>query len=158
MSVLLITLLLVFEVTLMALALFFNALGLFRQFVPDFIIPAIISVIFGGIGSCMYCLRAIYLNVCVHNRWSTTWLPWYFIRPFVGLILGGSAYLFIKSGLLLFCTQPSAQGLYPIWSMAFLAGLNVDGFIQRVESIGQRAWGISPSAQHRNSEHNKREA
>ncbi len=106
------------------------------------------SVLFGGLGGCMYCLRGVYLNACVHKNWDTTWLPWYAIRPVVSLTLGGVSYLFVKSGLLLFgASQQADAGQLGIWAVAFLAGLNVDKFVAKIESIGQTVWGLEPSRQ-----------
>ncbi len=120
---------------------------------------AAICICFGGLGGCTYCLRGVYLNACVHKRWDSAWLPWYFIRPFVSLILGGVSYLFVKSGLLLLgaTKQPDASEL-GIWAVAFLAGLNVDKFVSKIESVGLTVWGIEPSRQSKpDSEQNKTE-
>ncbi len=96
----------------------------------------------------MYCLRGVYLNACVHKNWDTTWLPWYVIRPVVSLTFGGVSYLFVKSGLLLFgASQQADAGQLGIWAVAFLAGLNVDKFVAKIESIGQTVWGLEPSRQ-----------
>jgi hypothetical protein len=39
--------------------------------------------IIGGIGGCIYCLRAAYLNACVRKLWDKEWMPWYYILPIV---------------------------------------------------------------------------
>ncbi len=72
------------------------------------------------------------------------------------LILGGVSYLFVKSGLLLFgaTQQPDASQL-GIWAVAFLAGLNVDKFVAKVESVGQTVWGLEPSRQSRQDNEKK---
>lgn len=107
-----------------------------------------VCILFGGLGGCTYCLRSIYLNACVHKTWDTVWLPWYFIRPIVSLIFGGVSYLFIKSGLLLLgASQETGASHLGIWAMAFIAGLNVDKFLAKIESVGQTIWGIEPSRQ-----------
>lgn len=114
------------------------------------------SVLFGGLGGCTYCLRGVYLNACVLKSWDNAWLPWYFIRPFVSLILGGVSYLFVKSGLLLFgATQQQDASQLGIWAVAFLAGLNVDKFVAKVESVGQTVWGLEPSRQSRQDNEKK---
>ena len=108
----------------------------------------VVCSFFGGLGGVTYCLRGVYLNACVHKTWNSTWLPWYFIRPFVSLILGGISYLFVKSGLLLLgaIKNPDASEL-GIWAAAFLAGLNVDKFLTKIETVGHTVWGIEPSRQ-----------
>lgn len=105
-------------------------------------------ILLGGLGGCSYCLRGVYLNACVRKSWDTAWLPWYALRPFVSLIFGGISYLFVKSGLLLLGAeeQPEASQL-GIWAIAFLAGLNVDKFVAKIEAIGQTVWGLEPSRQ-----------
>jgi len=116
--------------------------------VPSQIRPAVMSILFGGIGGCAYCLRGVYLNACVRKSWDTAWLPWYGIRPFISLVFGGVSYLFVKSGLLLFnaTEDPNTVGL-GIWAVAFLAGFNVDKFVAKIEAVGQTVWGIDPSRQ-----------
>jgi len=106
------------------------------------------SSLFGGLGGCIYCLRGVYLNACVQKNWDIRWLPWYVIRPIVSLTFGGISYLFVKSGLLLFGASPQVDGgQLGVWAVAFLAGLNVDKFVAKIESIGQTVWGLEPSRQ-----------
>jgi hypothetical protein len=105
-------------------------------------------ILFGGLGGCVYCLRAVYMNCCVHKSWDNDWVIWYFIRPFVSLVLGGVSYLLIKAGLILIGSSLQSGGSQPgLWTLTFLAGLNVDKFITKMEDIGQSAWGIEPSRQ-----------
>ena len=100
----------------------------------------------GGIGGITYCLRAIYLNVCVFNRWSEVWLPWYFIRPLVSFICGVVSYLFLKTGLIVLEAQQTSDPTNLVfYALAFIAGLNVDKFIEKIEEIGQVTWGIKKS-------------
>ncbi len=147
MSVWLVALALIVEAALLALGLLAMAMN-WTPWLPPSLAVVAGSILFGGLGGCTYCLRGVYLNACVHKTWSLDWLPWYFIRPVVSLILGGVSYLFVKSGLLLFgaSQEPSASQL-GIWAVAFLAGLNVDKFVAKVESIGQTVWGLEPSRQ-----------
>jgi hypothetical protein len=102
--------------------------------------------LFGGIGGCLYCLRAVYLNACVRNEWASHWIPWYFIRPVVSCISGGAAFVFLKAGLLVLESAPGDQssGL-GFLALAFIAGLNVDKFIGKLEDIAQSVWGIEKS-------------
>jgi hypothetical protein len=57
----------------------------------------VMSALVGGIGGCIYCLRAIYLQTCVKKQWSQEWLPWYYLRPIVSIACGGRK-LFISQG------------------------------------------------------------
>lgn len=103
-------------------------------------------VVMGGVGGAVYCVRAVYLNACVKGRWSPEWEVWYYIRPFVSLACGGVSYLFLKAGLLLLESQrsPDASDL-GFLALAFIAGLNVDRFIGKIEEIAQASWGIEKS-------------
>jgi len=100
----------------------------------------------GGLGGVTYCLRAVYLNACVHKRWGNDWLPWYFIRPIVSLITGAVSCLFLQAGLIVFeASQTDSPTNLAFYALAFVAGLNVDKFIQKVEEIAEVTWGIKKS-------------
>jgi hypothetical protein len=84
----------------------------------------------------------------VRKQWDVAWLPWYLIRPIVSLVLGGVSYLFVKSGLLLLgAMQDQTGSQLGIWAISFIAGLNVDRFLAKIEDIGLTVWGIEPSRQ-----------
>lgn len=146
----------VLMVELIACMWFASQLALDQSGIPERLHPALYSILFGGVGGCVYCLRGVYLNSAVHNRWSNSWLIWYFIRPVVSCVIGGISYLFVSSGLLLLgaSKNPEASQL-GIWALAFLAGLNVDKFIEKFEGIGKSIWGVSPSRQAGNQVDNK---
>lgn len=100
----------------------------------------------GGCGGILYCLRGIYLNYCVFKQWSLDWLPWYFIRPIVSTICGGVSYLFLKAGLLVLEAQKEANASnLGFFALAFIAGMNVDKFISKIEDLAQATWGIEKS-------------
>lgn len=114
--------------------------------VPETIRLATYCGICGGIGGVTYCLRGIYLNACVFDRWSEKWLPWYFIRPIVSFICGVISYMFLKSGLIVLEAQQSDTPTnLAFYALAFIAGLNVDKFIEKLEDIAQVTWGIKKS-------------
>lgn len=97
----------------------------------------------GGIGGVTYCLRGVYLNACVWDRWSEKWLPWYFIRPIVSFICGVISFIFLKSGLIVLeANQNQNSTNLAFYALAFIAGLNVDKFIEKLEDIAQVSWGI----------------
>ncbi len=116
---------------------------------------AILCGISGGIGGVTYCLRGIYLNACVFDRWSDKWLPWYFIRPLVSFICGVVSCLFLKAGLILLeASQQDGSSNLSFFALAFIAGLNVDKFIEKIEDIAQVTWGIKKSRSARKEEEN----
>ena len=61
-------------------------------------------------------------------------------------ICGVISLLFVKSGLLLFeASLTGSQSHYGIYALAFIAGLNVDNFIKKIESIFKEFSGIQPA-------------
>jgi hypothetical protein len=68
-------------------------------------------------------------------------------------VVGGISFLFVNSGLLLLgaAKNPDASQL-GMWAVAFLAGLNVDKFVEKFEGIGKSIWGVEPSRQSRNEQ------
>lgn len=100
----------------------------------------------GAVGGCLYCLRAIYVNRGIYKRWDPDWYSWYFIRPLTSCICGGVSFLFLKAGLLVLesNTHPNASEI-GFYAFAFVAGLNVDKFLQRIEATAQSLWGIESS-------------
>lgn len=109
----------------------------------------------GGLGGCLYCLRAIYLNRAVRNQWNREWEIWYFLRPIASAGCGAVSYIFLKAGLLVLesSTDPNASEL-GFYALAFVAGMNVDKFIKKIEDVSEAVWGIERS---RAQENNKRE-
>ena len=100
----------------------------------------------GGTGGVVYCLRGVYLNACVQKSWNDQWQPWYYIRPIVSHLCGAVSFLFLKAGLLLLEAQPKTQSTeLGFLALAFIAGLNVDKFITKIEDIAQATWGIEKS-------------
>jgi hypothetical protein len=118
-----------------------------RIHIPQpFLRLSIYSAICGGIGGITYCLRGIYLNACVFKRWDDEWLPWYFIRPIVSLICGLVSALFLKAGLIVLeAEQVDSPSNFVFYALAFIAGLNVDRFIEKIEDIAQTTLGIKKS-------------
>ena len=104
------------------------------------------SAIVGGLGGCVYCLRGIYLNYAVRRQWGAEWLVWYFLRPVVSAACGAVSYLFLRAGLLILeAGQRADASELGFYALAFIAGLNVDKFLSKIEDIAQAVWGIEKS-------------
>ncbi len=83
----------------------------------------ILCILTGGLGSIIYCLRAVYINYCVEKSWDEIWIPWYFIRPLVGLAMGGVAFIFLKAGLLVLEAEPAPEATnFGYLALSFIAG------------------------------------
>ena len=104
-------------------------------------------MLLGGLGGVVYCLRAVYLNRSVRDTWDLSrWLPWYLLRPVVSCLVGGVAYVFLAAGLMVLdAEQTGGANAYGFLALAFVAGLNVDRFLARIEGVAQSNWGIRPS-------------
>jgi len=103
-------------------------------------------ILIGCFGGLLYLFRAVYLNYCVLKQWSEDWMLWYFVRPLTSSICGGVSYLFLRAGLLVLEAQkePNATNL-GFYALAFIAGMNVDKFVSKIEDIAQATWGIEKS-------------
>lgn len=100
----------------------------------------------GGFGGTLYCLRGVYLNYSVKKSFTSEWYPWYIIRPFVSILTGGVSFLFLKAGLLVLEAQSAETSTHlGFYALAFIAGLNVDKFVSKIEDIAQATWGIEKS-------------
>lgn len=107
---------------------------------------AILCAVSGGLGGIIYCFRGIYLSACVRKDWTPQWLPWYFIRPIVSPLCGVLSYAFLKAGLIaLDATQSPSGSKWGFIVFAFIAGLNVDQFLTKLEMLAKATWGIDPS-------------
>lgn len=102
----------------------------------------------GGVGGTLYCLRGVYLNYCVNERWSNHWLPWYFIRPIASIVTGTFSYYLLQAGLFVLeakANNSTPASYYGFYAFSFIAGYNVDQFLKKVEDIAKTTWGIDKS-------------
>lgn len=120
-----------------------------RGVIPDWLAPVdtmLVCSLIGALGGCVYCLRAVYLNRCVEARWDDDWNTWYYLRPLVSFLVGGISFIFLKAGLLVLDSAPdNGSSLYGFLAFAFIAGLNVDNFMKKVEEIAETTWGVGKS-------------
>lgn len=64
----------------------------------------------------------------------------------MSLIVGVVAYVFLSAGLLVLdASRSDTQSTFGFLALAFIAGLNVDRFLVRLEEIAFSTWGIKPS-------------
>lgn len=98
------------------------------------------------LGGGLYCIRAVYLNKCVRKSWDSDWHTWYFLRPLASFICGGASFLFLKAGLLVLESH-TTEGATELgfYALAFVAGLNVDKFVAKIEGVAHAVWGIERS-------------
>jgi len=141
-------LIIAYLITLLAINLYFDVI-LVSNWQPQelsAIKTLLYCILAGGLGGIIYCLRGIYLSACVRKDWDKVWYPWYFIRPIVSMLTGGVSFVFLKAGLLVLDSQskPNSSHL-AFYAVAFIAGLNVDKFIAKLEDIAKTTWGIDKS-------------
>ncbi|QJX02740.1 hypothetical protein HML84_16020 [Alcanivorax sp. IO_7] len=122
-----------------------------RGLLPDWLAPYSLPfncALVGCLGGITYCLRSVYLNRSVRGHWNNDWNIWYFVRPVVSAITGIAAYIFLKAGLLVLDASSETDiGSVPygFLALSYIAGLNVDRFIVRLEEIAKSTWNINPS-------------
>lgn len=134
------------------LVIFICALGWIQKPIgnyPEWLIEAELAincVLIAATAGSLYCLRAVYLNKCVRNSWDKNWETWYYLRPLTSAISGLAAYIFLKAGLVVLeASQDVDSGSYGYLAFAFIAGLNVDKFVVKIEEIAKATFGIEKS-------------
>lgn len=127
-----------------------------RGFLPSWLEPFSLAyqcALIGAVGGIVYCLRAVYLHRSVRNSWDPNWTTWYIIRPIVSSIVGLVAFIFLNAGLLVLDAEhKTSSNHYGFLALSFVAGLNVDRFLVKIEDIARTAWGIRPSRTSEKSE------
>lgn len=122
---------------------------------PDWVVSIRLGIECGlvsALGGVLYCLRGVYLNRCVHNRWDAHWETWYYLRPVTSAICGVVAFMFLSAGLVVLdASQNPGSGDYGYLAFSFLAGLNVDKFVEKIEDVGKSIFGIDKSRTSKNS-------
>ena len=125
------------------------SLGLYVRFGWDnYVLWGVSSIwldvsLFGLAGGSVYCLRGLYFHYCIEKDWDNIWVVWHVIRPLVSTVCGAVSLVFVKAGLLLFGgASIEMQNHYGVYALAFIAGLNVDNFVKKIELIFKEAIGI----------------
>lgn len=125
--------------------------GLMPEWFDSFSLPYHCALI-GMLGGVIYCLRAVYINRSVRGKWNNDWIIWYYLRPVVSLLIGAISFIFIKAGLLFLASgSNNCESPYGFLTLSFIAGLNVDRFLRRLEDVAQISWGVEPSRTYENS-------
>ncbi len=100
----------------------------------------------GGVGGALYCLRGLYINISVKDQWDGRWAIWYVARPVASIVMGVVAYVFIRAGLLVLEAEDQlSSSQFGYLALAFIAGLNVDNFLKKLENIAETTFGIGRS-------------
>lgn len=111
----------------------------------------LICLAIGGIGGCVYLIRSIYIHVCALKDWDDSWQTWYYLRPIISIICGGVSYVFLKAGLLFLNASIKGDSHdFGFIALAFIAGFNVDNFLEWLETKSQSVLGIKISKINRN--------
>jgi hypothetical protein len=100
----------------------------------------------------LYCLRAVYLNRSVENRWEVQWEVWYYLRPLASAIAGLVSFVFLKASIIVLeASQPDDVGNYGFLAFSFIAGYNVDKFLKKIEGLASSSFGVDKSRAYRKS-------
>ncbi|WP_028886769.1 hypothetical protein [Teredinibacter turnerae] len=103
-------------------------------------------ILMSSVGGALYCLRAVYVNKCVNKNWDVDWETWYYLRPVTSAISGFVAFVFLKAGLIVLeANQVQGAGDFGFLAFAFVAGLNVDKFVLKIEDVAKAVFGIEKS-------------
>lgn len=117
--------------------------------IPDWLSDyelAIKCMLIGTLGGVLYGLRGIYTNYSAHKNWDSDWEIWYFIRPIASCISGFVAYIFLRAGIVILeASQSEDSSNYGYLAFAFIAGLNVDKFLKKIENLAKVSFGIESS-------------
>jgi len=109
----------------------------------DAVEELVICGLLGCTGGAIYCLMGVYKHACRENDWHDRWLPWYYIRPVVSLVLGIVSYIFLKAGLLVLTSaQPEQTNTFVFYALAFFAGMSVEKFLAKLNEIARTIFGI----------------
>ena len=113
---------------------------------------AIKCILTAALAGVLYCVRAVYLNYCVHKQWDERWEVWYYLRPLASAVTGLVAYIFLKASVVVLeASQSGEAGLYGYMAFSFIAGYNVDRFLKKMEDVAQSKFGVRPSRASENS-------
>lgn len=86
------------------------------------------------------------MNACAKKSWDPEWWPWYLIRPFLSVLMGAVSFVVVNAGLLLIGADEGVEDpSMGIFFLAFIAGLNVDKFVSKLEEMAETLWGIERS-------------
>lgn len=112
-------------------------------------------VLIATLGGNLYCIRAVYINKCVKGKWDKNWELWYYLRPLASALSGFIAFIFLKAGLIVLEAEQSVDaGYFGYLAFAFIAGLNVDKFVAKLEDVAMSIFGIEKSRAGKESENN----
>jgi len=82
----------------------------------------------------------------VKKQWDVEWEIWYYLRPITSIISGIASYIFLRAGVLILNAEIDiTNSSYGFMAIGFIAGLNVDKFVIKLEDLAKATWGIDKS-------------
>lgn len=86
---------------------------------------ALIMLFAGGIGSCVYAIRAYILHACERQDFKRSFIPWYGFWPVQGSLLALIFYFVIRGGLILVTLNGESQAptTLNVWSLAGIGAI-----------------------------------
>ena len=111
---------------------------------------AINCILIASLAGVLYCIRAVYKNYSARNTWEKRWEVWYYLRPLASAVAGLVAFIFLKAGMaVLEASQSDQAGMYGYMAFSFVAGYNVDRFLNMIEDLAKSKFGVEQSGSYR---------
>ena len=115
-------------------------LGRFSQSQVASLSPAMMTMLWGGIGGAVAGLYALWYHIADRQDFNRTYSMWYYIQPLMGLVLGAIMFLILAGGFLIVqvnITDPNnntGAQLIP-YLVAVLAGFKQDFVYDQLERL-----------------------
>jgi hypothetical protein len=115
-------------------------LGQFSESQVSNLTPALMTMLWGGIGGAVAGLYALWYHIADRQDFNRTYSMWYYIQPLMGLVLGAIMFLILAGGFLIVqvdITGPNASTgaqLIP-YLVAVLAGFKQDFVYDQLERL-----------------------
>ena len=97
----------------------------------------LVTMFAAGIGSIITTILAYLKHASVKCDFKLAYIPWYFARPLIGVLLGVVFYFVLKGGLLAVGTPPNSSdiNMYGLGGFATLVGLFSKSAVEKLRDV-----------------------
>ena len=92
----------------------------------------LLALFSGGLGACIHAVQS-FTTFMGNRRLSASWVPWYLLRPLIGMSLAFLAYVIVRVGLIQ--SSPDAVNPAGIAAIGGLAGLFAKQALQKLAEV-----------------------